>query len=454
MTFKKISSMMGLAVSTLIAAPGAWAQDSADAGWYGGANVGQSRATIDNARITSGLLGAGLATTSISDRDRSTGFKLYGGYQFNRNFALEGGYFDLGRFGFTANTAPPGTLNGNIRLNGVNLDAVGTLPLTDRLSALGRVGVNYAYAKDSFSGTGAVGVSNPNPSKRAANLKVGLGLQYALTDALSARAEIERYRVNDAVGNRGHVDLLSLGLIYRFGGKTPAPAPRAAVYEPVVAAAPEVGVDVAIVGGAKVSTKIDLLMNLVGKVDALVIGGGMANTFLAAQGFEVGKSLCEHSLADTARKIIAKAEAAHCTIILPIDATVAWHFEANTPSQHYGIDAIPADGMILDVGRQSIERIRGAIDEAKTLIWNGPLGAFEMAQFDTGTVAAARIVAERTRSGHLISVAGGGDTVAALNAAGVAGDFTYISTAGGAFLEWMEGKPLPGVDALEHHAKE
>ena len=239
MKLKKISSMVGLAVSTLIAGPGAWAQDSADAGWYGGANVGQSRATIDNARITSGLLGAGLNTTSISDRDRSTGFKLYGGYQFNRNFALEGGYFDLGRFGFTANTAPSGTLNGNIRLNGVNLDAVGTLPLTDRLSALGRVGVNYAYAKDSFSGTGAVGVSNPNPSKRAANLKVGLGLQYALTDALSARAEIERYRVNDAVGNNGHVDLLSLGLIYRFGGKTPAPAPRAAVYEPVVAAAPE-----------------------------------------------------------------------------------------------------------------------------------------------------------------------------------------------------------------------
>jgi phosphoglycerate kinase len=209
---------------------------------------------------------------------------------------------------------------------------------------------------------------------------------------------------------------------------------------------------VAIVGGAKVSTKIDLLMNLVGKVDALVIGGGMANTFLAAQGIEVGKSLCEHSLADTARKIMAKAEAAHCTIILPVDATVAWHFEANTPSQHYGIDAIPADGMILDVGRQSIERIRGAIDEAKTLIWNGPLGAFEMAPFDTGTVAAARIVAERTRAGHLVSVAGGGDTVAALNSAGVADDFTYISTAGGAFLEWMEGKPLPGVDALGHHA--
>jgi phosphoglycerate kinase len=209
---------------------------------------------------------------------------------------------------------------------------------------------------------------------------------------------------------------------------------------------------VAIVGGAKVSTKIDLLMNLVGKVDALVIGGGMANTFLAAQGFEVGKSLCEHSLADTARKILAQAEAARCTIILPVDATVAWHFEANTPSQHYGIDAIPKDGMILDVGRQSIERIRGAIDDAKTLIWNGPLGAFEMAPFDTGTVAAARIVAERTRGGHLVSVAGGGDTVAALNAAQVADEFTYVSTAGGAFLEWMEGKPLPGVDALGHHA--
>ncbi|MBA8900112.1 phosphoglycerate kinase [Phyllobacterium sp. P30BS-XVII] len=206
---------------------------------------------------------------------------------------------------------------------------------------------------------------------------------------------------------------------------------------------------VAVVGGAKVSSKLDLLGNLVQKVDALVIGGGMANTFLAAQGVKVGKSLCEHDLADTAREIMAKAQAANCTIILPVDAVVAWHFEANAPSHAYGLDAIPEDGMILDVGPQSIERIKGAIDDAATLVWNGPLGAFELTPFDKATVAAARHVAERTKSGHLVSVAGGGDTVAALNHAGVADDMTYISTAGGAFLEWMEGKPLPGVDVLK-----
>jgi phosphoglycerate kinase len=206
---------------------------------------------------------------------------------------------------------------------------------------------------------------------------------------------------------------------------------------------------IAVVGGAKVSTKIDLLENLVSKVQALVIGGGMANTFLHAQGIGVGKSLCEKDLAPTALRILEKAEAAGCAIILPVDATVAFKFEANTPSQAYGLDAIPADGMILDVGPQSIERIHAAIDDAATLVWNGPVGAFEIAPFDRGTVVAAKHAAKRTKEGKLISVAGGGDTVAALNHAGVADDFTYISTAGGAFLEWMEGKPLPGVEVLK-----
>ena len=205
---------------------------------------------------------------------------------------------------------------------------------------------------------------------------------------------------------------------------------------------------IAIVGGAKVSSKIDLLENLVTKVDALVIGGGMANTFLHAQGIGVGKSLCEKDLAETALRIIDKAKTANCTIILPVDAVVAFKFEAHAPSQANGLDAIAEDGMILDVGPQSIERINAAIDDAATLVWNGPLGAFEMAPFDTGTVAAAKHAAERTKAKKLISVAGGGDTVAALNHAGVADDFSYISTAGGAFLEWMEGKPLPGVDVL------
>jgi phosphoglycerate kinase len=205
---------------------------------------------------------------------------------------------------------------------------------------------------------------------------------------------------------------------------------------------------IAIIGGAKVSTKIDLLENLVSKVDALVIGGGMANTFLHAQGVNVGKSLAEKDLAPTALRILDKAQAANCAIILPVDATVAFHFAANAPSHAYGLDAIPADGMILDVGPQSVERVHSAIDDAATLVWNGPLGAFELTPFDRGTVVAAKHAAERTKAGKLGSVAGGGDTVAALNQAGVAGDFTYVSTAGGAFLEWMEGKPLPGVEVL------
>ena len=205
---------------------------------------------------------------------------------------------------------------------------------------------------------------------------------------------------------------------------------------------------IAVIGGAKVSTKIELLENLVTKVDALVIGGGMANTFLNAEGYSVGKSLCEHELAETARRIMAKAQDANCAIILPVDAVVAWRFEANAPSQAYSVDSIPADGMMLDIGPHSIERVRAAIDDAATLVWNGPLGAFEIPPFDRGTFAAAQHAAARTRDGQLLSVAGGGDTVAALNAAGVAGDFSYISTAGGAFLEWLEGKQLPGVEVL------
>ncbi|GLH81685.1 phosphoglycerate kinase [Bradyrhizobium sp. SSBR45G] len=206
---------------------------------------------------------------------------------------------------------------------------------------------------------------------------------------------------------------------------------------------------IAIVGGAKVSTKIDLLENLVTKVDALVIGGGMANTFLHAQGVQIGKSLAEKDLAATALRIMEKAEASNCAIILPVDATVSFHFAANSPSFAYGLDAIPPDSMILDVGPQSTARIHSAIDDAATLVWNGPLGAFELTPFDRGTMVAAKHAAERTKAKKLVSVAGGGDTVAALNQAGVASDFSYVSTAGGAFLEWMEGKPLPGVEVLK-----
>jgi phosphoglycerate kinase len=205
---------------------------------------------------------------------------------------------------------------------------------------------------------------------------------------------------------------------------------------------------VAVVGGAKVSTKLDLLGNLVTKVDHLVIGGGMANTFLAAQGIDVGKSLCEHDLGDTARDILTRAAAAGCTIHLPTDVVVAREFKAGAASETVAADACPPDAMILDAGPATVAAIEAVFAEAKTLIWNGPLGAFEIPPFDAATVAAARAAAAATRAGTLISVAGGGDTVAALNAAGVSGNFTYISTAGGAFLEWMEGKTLPGVAAL------
>jgi phosphoglycerate kinase len=206
---------------------------------------------------------------------------------------------------------------------------------------------------------------------------------------------------------------------------------------------------VAVVGGAKVSTKIDLLENLVAKVDALVIGGGMANTFLHAIDIGVGRSLAERDLAPTAQRILDRAKETGCAILLPVDGVVASEFKAGAPHHTYGIDAIPSDGMILDVGSQSVDRVNAAIDDARTLVWNGPLGAFEIAPFDQGTVAAARHAAARTRAGKLVSVAGGGDTVAALNHAGVADDFTYVSTAGGAFLEWLEGKSLPGVEALK-----
>lgn len=204
----------------------------------------------------------------------------------------------------------------------------------------------------------------------------------------------------------------------------------------------------AIVGGAKVSTKLDLLSNLVRKVDHLIIGGGMANTFLAAQGLEVGQSLAEHEMAGTARDILARADEAGCKVLLPSDVVVAREFKAQAPHETVAAEACPADAMILDAGPQTVERIREVIGSVATLIWNGPLGAFELPPFDAATLAAARAAAAATKTGRLISVAGGGDTVAALHAAGVADDFTYVSTAGGAFLEWMEGKTLPGVAAL------
>jgi phosphoglycerate kinase len=204
----------------------------------------------------------------------------------------------------------------------------------------------------------------------------------------------------------------------------------------------------AVVGGAKVSTKLDVLKHLVARVDHLIIGGGMANTFLAARGVDVGKSLCEHDLTGTADEIMAAAEAAHCTVHLPYDVVVATEFRANPPLRTVNVHEVTADEMILDVGPAAVEALADVLKNCRTLVWNGPMGAFETPPFDAATVALARTAAALTKEGSLVSVAGGGDTVAALNHAGVAGDFTFVSTAGGAFLEWMEGRELPGVAAL------
>jgi OmpA-OmpF porin, OOP family len=236
MKLQRALRTLGLLGIAVVAAPFAMAQsgaggqggsgagagsftDAARTGWYGGINIGQSVAKIDDSKITSNLLGGGFATTSITDDRHDTGYKLFGGYQFNRNFALEGGFFDLGKFGFTANTLPAGTLRGNIRLQGVNLDAVGILPFGDKFSAFARVGVAYTEAKDSFAGTGLVTVNNPNPNKRDTNYKFGMGVQYDFNQSVGMRVEGERYRINDAVGTKGDIDLFSVGLVYRFSGR-------------------------------------------------------------------------------------------------------------------------------------------------------------------------------------------------------------------------------------------
>lgn len=266
----------------------------------------------------------------------------------------------------------------------------------------------------------------------------------AFTDALAENGDIY---VNEAFSAAHRAHASTEGLAHRL----PAYAGRLmqaeldALTKGLEAPARPV---IAIVGGAKVSSKIDLLQNLVAKVDMLVIGGGMANTFLHAQGKAVGKSLCEKDLAETATRILKAADEARCRVILPDDAVVASEFKANAPHETVPVDAVPESGMILDAGPASVKTIAAAIDEAATLVWNGPLGAFELTPFDAATVAAARHTAERTKAGKLVSVAGGGDTVAALNHAGAGEAFSYVSTAGGAFLEWLEGKELPGVEAL------
>lgn len=234
MIFKRRPTLLVLA---MLASPMLYAQEfTPNTGMYMGISAGEAKANLDNARITQGLLGSGLTTDSMTEDRKATGYKAFVGYPINPNWAIEAGYFDLGQFGFTANTTPAGSLSGAARIKGMNLDLVATLPITERWSLLGRVGAAYAQTRDSFSGTGAVSVLNPNPSKNETNYKFGFGTQYAFTPALTLRLEGERYRINDAVSNRGDVDLISLGLVYRFGGQ--AVASKSAAYTPYVAPAP------------------------------------------------------------------------------------------------------------------------------------------------------------------------------------------------------------------------
>jgi phosphoglycerate kinase len=266
----------------------------------------------------------------------------------------------------------------------------------------------------------------------------------AFVDGLAALGDIW---VNDAfsVSHRAHASTEGLG------HKLPAYAGRSLEAELAALTTalekPERPL-AAVVGGAKVSTKLDLLGNLLTRVDTLIIGGGMANTFLAAQGRPVGKSLCEHDLAQTALDILHKAKVENREIVLPVDAVVAKEFRPNPPTRVVAVDGVAEDEMILDIGPRAVEHVVSVLARSRTLVWNGPFGAFETEPFDKGTVEVAEAAAELTRAGKLVSIAGGGDTVAALNAANAASRFTYVSAAGGAFLEWMEGKALPGVEIL------
>ena len=333
------------------------------------------------------------------------------------------------------------------RPNGRHVPEMSLKPLVEPLAKA--VGKKVAFAEDCIGppAENAVRALKPGELLLLENLRFHKEEEKndgAFVDRLSALGDVY---VNDAFSTAHRAHASTEGLANRL----PAAAGRLmqAELEALHKAlgAPKRPV-CAVVGGAKVSTKLDLLGNLVGKVDKLIIGGGMANTFLQAEGIDVGRSLSEKDLGATARGILAKAKAAKCRVLLPIDIVVAAEFKAGASSSIVDVKLCPADQMILDVGPKSIALFRSELDDCATLVWNGPLGAFEIEPFDAGTVALAKTVAELTAAGRLLSVAGGGDTVTALEAAGVAGRFSYVSTAGGAFLEWMEGRTLPGVAAL------
>ncbi len=310
-------------------------------------------------------------------------------------------------------------------------------------------GHDVAFAEDCIGEVAAQAVAGLQPGHvlLLENLRYHAGEETNDPTFVKKLAALGDVYVNDAfsVAHRTHASTEGLAHVLPAyaGGRMQAEleALEAALVNP----RPKV---IAIIGGSKISTKLDLLDNLLEKVDMLVIGGGMANTFLNAQGVDVGKSLCERDLADMARAILEKAKSANCEIVLPVDAVVSTELKDGAETSVCDIDAVPADAIILDVGPATVKTLEAKLVRYRTLIWNGPLGAFEIKPFDAGTNALARKVAELTQAGGLVSVAGGGDTVSALNGAGVLDKLTYVSTAGGAFLEWLEGKELPGVSAL------
>jgi phosphoglycerate kinase len=297
-----------------------------------------------------------------------------------------------------------------------------------------------------------VGALEPGQVALLENLRFHPGEEANSPDFARALAELGEVYVDDAfsAAHRAHASIAALAhLLPAAAGKlmeAELEALSAALEHPVRPV-------LALIGGAKVSTKLDLLRFVLGKVDALAIGGAMANTILHAQGVAVGRSLCEHEMAESARQILALAAERHCRVILPEDAVVARELVSGAAAHTVAIGAVADDMMILDIGSATVSRLAAALDDSRTLVWNGPLGAFETPPFDRGTIAVARKVAELTQAGRLTSVAGGGDTVAALAAAGLSDDLSYVSTAGGAFLEWLEGRELPGVAALASAAR-
>jgi phosphoglycerate kinase len=333
------------------------------------------------------------------------------------------------------------------RPKGKRVPEMSLRPIADALAKV--IGQDVAFADDCIGEAAEVVVETLKPGEVALleNLRYHKGEEANDPAFVKELARLGDIYVNDAfsAAHRAHASTEGLAHVL------PAYAGRQmqAELEALTAALEQPKKPMmAIVGGSKISTKLDVLNNLVRKVDFLVIGGGMANTFLNAQGIDVGKSLCERDLADTAREILATAEASGCEVLLPVDVVLATGLKEGVETHERHVTEVPPDMMILDVGPDTVQLLRDRIDACKTLLWNGPLGAFEIKPFHKATFEIAHHVANVSKTGALVSVAGGGDTVAALNAAGVSDDLTYVSTAGGAFLEWMEGKELPGVKAL------